>query len=131
MHQPSLDPAADRARKMRQRRGPVAAGQDEFLERGKLSVEFFDLLFQMQDMHFLNRAVTRQADFAAEIEQFVLDDGQHLAHGGWQLLGQQDAEAGVEFVDFADAVDTQAILADPFAVGQSGHAGIAGAGDYF
>jgi hypothetical protein len=37
----------------------------------------------------------------------------------------------VEFVDFADAVDAQAVLADAGAIAEAGGAGVAGAGDDF
>ena len=44
-------------------------------------------------------------------------------------MAEQQAETGIQFVDFADGIDTQAILGRPAAIAEAGGAGVSGAGD--
>jgi hypothetical protein len=77
---------------------------------------------------FLEHRVAGNAQLAAEIEQVVLDVGQVGAYLGRQVLGQQQADHRVEFVDIAHRLHAQRVLAGAAAVAQAGGAVVSGAG---
>src|SRR5574343_546477 len=120
---------ADSAAEVGEGGGAGAAGQDEFLEHRQVGVEGFGLIFKTGDLGVLDDFHARQAELAAEVEQVVLAIKQGGTHGVRQFFAEQDSEAGVEFVNFADGVDAQAVLGRPATVAKAGGAGIAGAGD--
>ena len=71
---------------------------------------------------------SRNAEFAAEIEQIMLHIVQALAHRVGQCFGEQHAECAVQFVHRADGLDAQTDLGYARTVAESGGAGVAGAG---
>lgn len=120
----ALGTAADGAAKMGEGGWPGAAGQDELLEHGQVAVEILDDGFESGDLGRFHDRHAGQAEFAAKIEEIMLDIMQHAAHVIWQVLAQQHAEAGVEFIDIADGCDTQTVLGRPVAVAEAGGAGV-------
>lgn len=124
----ALGAAADGARDVAKCRWPVAARQDEFLERRQFVVEVVERGFETFDVLGGNRYVTRQAEFAAEVEEFVLDGRERLAHIIRQVLREQHAERAVEFIERAVGFDAQVVFRHARAIAESGGAGVAGAG---
>ena len=111
--------------------GAAAAGQDEILERRQFGVEVGDRGFEPANVCVPDQLRARDADFAAQIEQVVLHAEQDGTDAVRAILGQQEAEAGVEFVDLADGFDAQAVLVYARSVAESGGATVARAGDDF
>ena len=120
--------AADGAAQVGLAGGAGAAGEDEVLERGEVFVPGVERGFEFVDLFGRDHAHAGDAHFAAQIEQVVLHVGEQGAHVVGQGFGEQHADAGVEFVDFAQRVDAQAVLGDAVAVAEAGGAGVAGAG---
>src|SRR5581483_928047 len=126
-HHPALRAAAHGACDMAQRRGARSAGQDELFQRRQLCVEAVEQLFQAQDVRLADAAVTRNAELAPEVEEFVLDVGQAVAHRVRQRLGEQHADRAVQLVDRADRLDARAVLDHARSVAETGGAGVPGA----
>ena len=116
---------------MRQCRRTAAAGQDEFFERAKRVVELFDQFFDACDVRDTDAFGSRQAEFAAKVEEVVLNPEQCVANGVRNLFAEQHAKAGVELIDFADDFHPQVVLAHARAVTEAGCARIARARYYF
>ena len=108
--------------------GARAAGEDEVLERRQRFVPRIQCGFELVDLFAADHAHAGDAHFAAQIEEVVLHVGEVGAYVVGQGFGEQQADAGVELVDFAQRVDAQAVLGNPLAVAEAGGAGVAGAG---
>ena len=106
-----------------------AAGQNEFLEHRQVVVELVGQFFEAGNLGILHDVHAGQAEFAAQIEQVVLDIEQGGTHAGRNVLAEQQADIRVEFINLADRIDAQAVLGCPAAIAEAGGAGIAGAGD--
>jgi hypothetical protein len=88
-----------------------------------------DLHLDDAERHFGRLEILpRGGEIGAEIEQFVLDDGQPppLPFVRHRQYGQPDRAVG--FVDVADRGEKRVGLGAAGAVGEAGRAGIAGAG---
>lgn len=125
----AFDAAADRADEVRQRRSARAARQNELLERRQRCVEVGDQLFEAQNLGLADGGVAGDGDFSAQVEQVVLYLQQGLADVFRQILGKQDAQRRIEFIDLADDIDALTIFGDARTIAETGSAGIAGAGD--
>ena len=77
---------------MRERGRAGASRQDELLEGVEFAVELSHQRFQAHDMGFVDGGISRHADFAAEVEQVVLDGCQRGADGVGKVFGKQNAE---------------------------------------
>ncbi len=107
----------------------VPPGQHEFLQRREVGVETLDVGFEPRDMRIGDGLPAGNRQFAAEVEQIVLDRCQALRERVGQPFGEQDADRRIEFVDVADGGDPRRILRHPRAVAQAGGTGVAGARD--
>jgi predicted O-methyltransferase YrrM len=105
-----------------------AAGQDEILQWREVLVEAVQVPFEAIDVIFGDQRYTRHAEFAAEVEQLVLDAGQAVAHGVRQVGAEHQADRAVQLVDRAVGLDAQAVLVHARAVAEPGRALVAGAG---
>jgi len=65
--------AANCSREMGQGRCTRSAWEDKLFERRELVVELVDQLFQAVDMDFTDCTRARNANFAAEVKEVVLD----------------------------------------------------------
>jgi hypothetical protein len=91
----------------------------------------FEQGIQARHLLVLDQLVTGDAQLATEVEQVVLDRHQFLAQDRRHLLAQQQADEGVELVDFTQGRDARAVLAGAAAVAQSGAAVVPGpCGDF-
>lgn len=135
MHHGTFGPAADGTGQVGNGGGAGAARQDEFLEGGQGGVEFRHPVFHRLQMGVLDEGSSRNTDLPAQVEEVVLHRQQGRAyrciHRVRKGFGQQQANGGVEFVDFPQGVDAGAVLAHPGAISQAGGAAISGAGDDF
>mmetsp|Transcript_59447 Transcript_59447/g.140625 ORF Transcript_59447/g.140625 Transcript_59447/m.140625 type:complete len:244 (+) Transcript_59447:345-1076(+) len=113
---------------MREGRAAAAGRQDEFLEPRQGRVVVLQRLVQPQHRGVLQQLPAGPGEFAAEVEQLVLDGDQQLAHIVRQRFGEQHAEVGIEFVDIAHGLHAQVVLGHTAAVGEAGGAVVAGAG---
>ena len=112
MHHAPFGAPADGAGNVREGRSARAAGENEFLQRGQVFVEFFDKIFQAFDVGFTQHDHGRDAQLAAEVEEVVLYADQRLTDAFGHVFGEQYAECRVELVDITHRVDTQAIFAN-------------------
>ena len=118
----------------RQRR---AAGQDEGIERLEIGVQPVDLLLQPLDLggddperfpgHCL--AGVRRGEIGAEVEEVVLDAGQHRAEFGL-VAGMQhgEPERRIGLVDGAETFDPEVGLGATRAGSEPRRAAVAGPG---
>ena len=83
---------ADRARQMQQAGRPATAGQDEFLQRRQIGIGLLRPGFELRHAPGREAFAARKTQFAAEIEQVVLDGREPSAHDRRQFLGEYDAE---------------------------------------
>jgi hypothetical protein len=113
---------------MRETCGTGPAGKDEICQRGQIGVVLLEQLFQALYLGFRYVLEPGNAQFAAKVEQVVLNSQQFLSGIVGQRFAQQDAQAGVEFIDIAERLNSRGILGDPRAVTQTGGAGVASAG---
>ena len=82
-------------------------------------------------MRVADGAIAGNGQFAAEVEQVVLDFDQARSDVRGQRFREQYAEHRVEFVDGADGFDARRVLRHARAVAEAGGPGIAGAGHDF
>jgi hypothetical protein len=103
-------------------------GQDELFELGQLAVVVFQRLVERSHGFGLEQLKTRDGQLAAQIEELVLHLDQHVAHLGGHVLAQQNTDVGVELIDLAHGVHTQAVFRHAGVVAQARGASVAGAG---
>jgi hypothetical protein len=108
--------------------GAAAARQNELLEGGQGAVPSFQGCLQFFHVFFGQQGVSRDGQFAAKIEQIVLDLLQHRSPVVRDLLREHDADGAVQLVDVAERRDARAVLRHAGAVAQARLAGVAGAG---
>lgn len=122
---------ANRAADVRERRGARTAGQDEFLQRRQIGVVMRQQGVQPGNLRLADQCVARNAQFAAQIEQLMLDGKQLRPQVRRQRLAQQQAQMGVQFIHIAHGLDAGMILGHTAAVAEPGAAVIACACCYF
>jgi hypothetical protein len=98
------------------------------LSGSEIGVVMVDGGFQSRRLRGFQQGRTGDAQFAAEVEQVVLDAGEQFANIGGQVFAEDDAEQRVEFIDVAHGGDAGGILGGARTVAEAGGAGIAGAG---
>ena len=116
---------------MRGRGCARAARQDELLERRDARVLRLGQCLEALDVRRGDHRVAGNADFAAEIEQVVLDLEQRFTRLLRNVLGEHGADHRVQLVDVAQRLDAQRVLRNTRAVAEPGGAGVAGARDDF
>jgi hypothetical protein len=126
----ALGAPAHGAAHMRDRGRARAGRQDEFLQRQR-RVVLLQQRVQPRHVLFLDHLVAGDAQFAAQVEQVVLDRDQLFAQVGRHVFAQQQPDEGVQFIDLAQRMDAHAVLFGAAAVAQSGGAVVAGAGGDF
>ncbi|MNZ82864.1 hypothetical protein D3C78_1015730 [compost metagenome] len=109
-------------------RGARARGQDELLQARQLGVVVRQGIVELQQAFVLEQLVAGNRQFAAQVEQLVLDIDQQRAHVLRQVLAQQQADVRIEFVHVAHGVGPSAVLRNPAVVAQAGGSIVAGAG---
>ncbi len=125
----ALGPAHDGARQVAARRRLAAGWQDEILQRRQVLVVGVEPLLQPGDVGSIDSGVAGDAQFAAEVEQLVLDGGQQRGDIlGQTGHGQQHADGRIGLVNGAIGRHPERILADAAAVAQPGAAVVAGPG---
>ena len=117
----------------------VAAGEDEALERFDLFVECVDPMLEGGDV-FIGDAgadglVAFDAlfdvgggEFAADVEEVGLDDGEPASEVVVGEGGAGDAEGGVQFVDGTVGLDADVVFGDAWSAEEAGFAIVASAG---
>src|SRR6185312_6567988 len=125
----ALGASADGARDVRECRSARAAGQDEFLQHRQIGVVMLDGGLEPLDVRGADRRMTRNRQFAAEVEKIVLDVGEQRPDVRRQRFGEHDADLRVELVHGTDRVDARAVLRHARAVAKACRAGVAGARD--
>ena len=123
---PALGAADNGARQMAGGGGAAAAGQDEVFQRRQIRVEGVELRLQAVDEGGRHRGMSRDAQFAAQLEQLVLHRGEHAADRFLDNgLGEHGADRAVGFIHGAVGFDASVALWHAAAVTQSGCAVIA------
>src|SRR5207253_3014105 len=124
----ALGASANGAREMREACRARSAREDEFLQRRQHGVELVEERLEPLNLGFSHRRTARNRDVPAQIEQIVLDVLEDRAYFFGNLLGEQQADRGIELVDLSERDDARAVLARPRAVAEARFAGIAGTG---
>jgi hypothetical protein len=104
-----------------------SSGWQRGVERVDLALQPLDL--RVGDAQLAVARIARPAQIGAEVEQVVLDAGQHridVAIAG-RRVQPRDPDRRVGLVDRAVGLDAQRVLGDPAAVAQRGLAGVAAA----
>src|SRR3546814_15913951 len=78
--------------------GLATARQDEILQRRQVFVERIEVMFEPVDIGIVARRMAGDAEFAAEVEQLVLDRHPHCADSVRQLPGQDQADSRIRLL---------------------------------
>jgi hypothetical protein len=135
----ALGAAADGAGEVELGGGGVTAGEDEELERRQLFIEGVDPAFEGCDIVIGDAGADVLAalkalfdvgggEFAAEIEEVGLDDGEPASEVVVFEDGGGDAEERVEFIDGAVGLDADVVFGDARSTEEAGLSFVAGAG---
>ena len=90
-----------------------------------------DQIKEARDLGILDEIYGGHAEVAGGAQKVVLNFEQCGANLVRPFFAEQQAEAGIPFIDLADAVNAPAVLCGAAAIAEAGGAGIAGAGDDF
>jgi hypothetical protein len=128
----ALGAADDGAGEMERGGGGIARGQDEALQRIERVVEAVDRFLQPRDLggRYAQRALDfgGRGEIGAEVEQIILDAGEHGVEIGVGERGAGDSDRRIGLIDFADGVDARVGLGYARAVDEAGAAVVPGAG---
>jgi hypothetical protein len=130
-NQGAFGAAADGARHVRQTGRTATTRKNELLQWWQVAVEVLDQRLEARDLRAGDADAAGDAHLATQVEQVVLHTGEGIADIGPKALGQEQANARIEFVDIAQRGDAQAVFGNAAAIAQAGFTGIAGACGYF
>ena len=116
-----------------------AAGEDESLERFDLFVECVDPMLEGGDVLIGDAGAdglvafdalfdVGGGEFAADVEQVRLYDGEPTSEVVVGECGAGDAESGVQFVDGTVSLDTDVVFGDALSAEEAGFAIVASSG---
>ena len=118
----ALRATADRARNVKPRGALAPTGEDEALELGQLGVEVVAVALESVDLLLRDAqaalALHRNREIGPEIEELVLDTGEHLADRLWAVSGLDDSHRRVQLVDGPERGDPRVELRYPGAVAE-------------
>jgi hypothetical protein len=110
------------------RRGGTAARQDELLERRQVAIQVIQQILEASHLGFRQDNAIRHTQFAAQIEELVLNLAQRLLNGFRQVMRQQQAEDAIQFIHRPEGFYPGTVLGDARAIAQTGRAVVASAG---
>ena len=119
---------ADGACDMSDRSASTAPRQDEFLQPREFRVVVRECLVQRKYPFLGEQRKSRDAKFATQIEQIILNAIQQRIDCRWQWFAAQQTQGGVQFVNVTHGGNAGRVFGNPTAVAEPGGSVIARTG---